>query len=508
MRKLQRLEKRKGIMNNILFIFALFFGVSYIDICFCMNTTQTVGNNIDISALYLYENSNGIQQNIEDKFLKEYTVTEETSPKELNEHQCLKFTLKKEHKVESRKEKETQEEVKTFIESIIFRIHAPTIGTYNTDTQGLAKTYIEQIVTIRKLIHKIAQNKVGLHLIKCINGKIKEGTKYKEMFFDIGCYETNKENIILSDTALVMVKNIQKYETDYDKFELWKKSDTQSLNENVLYKLVFDKEDDEQYVIRFKEENNFIEDPFNAKHKYIVNSINDVNNQKIKYIDEKGVQQILKKVPKYEPIEIHSITYDDFGVIKNYICLPFIEIEHNKCKKREKKFISLAKKSGQFVLEELYSPYMMGLVHELIHFLHALYDDKADGSFENAGTNIASYGLINELFWNPEDLYTITGIKLAKNGKFLIYNPISELSFRAAEKLPIRLFYPIGGGNTLEIYNKSVHSICELMDNHKIKTLLDFIFGKIRDHNMIFAEKITEEVSYVEENNVLLYSNK
>lgn len=169
----------------------------------------------------------------------------------------------------------------------------------------------------------------------------------------------------------------------------------------------------------------------------------------------------------------------DFMTIRNDVYMPAINIDPKllKAKRKDANVVSLCKNSsGKFCLREIPRPYYVGIVHELIHVLHYLEETYIKPSY-GIPVSLGESGL-----WgcNPEDCFVITGIRKKLYDPFddqIIYEPISEFSFRIHDNLPVRISYP-----AVELpektYEDAVSEICTNVDEGTITSIIRYIMQK------------------------------
>lgn len=102
--------------------------------------------------------------------------------------------------------------------------------------------------------------------------------------------------------------------------------------------------------------------------------------------------------------------------------------------------IAKNKENGHMVLSRHNRPFYVGFVHKLIHLMHCL---------EGRRTGIGDHQLNHDDFggdtlWGcDDDLHVIWGVYSVK-GNSTEYDNVSELTFRIADNIPVRVFYEHG----------------------------------------------------------------
>ena len=162
------------------------------------------------------------------------------------------------------------------------------------------------------------------------------------------------------------------------------------------------------------------------------------------------INQLIKKQQKIT----FNISGRDFGCKYLEITIPKIDFDGKKAIRNDNKSFCFAKREEQYVLSEHERPFYIGLVHELIHLMHDL-EGRRNGTVKNPFSKAIDDFGGPELWGSDDDLHVIWGV-CAIQGRKLEYDNVSELTFRIADNIPIRMFYEadavVGDGTTLDKY--------------------------------------------------------
>jgi hypothetical protein len=147
------------------------------------------------------------------------------------------------------------------------------------------------------------------------------------------------------------------------------------------------------------------------------------------------LQRILNRLPTKRKIEF-KIGGNEFIYSDGRITIPIILFNGTIARRSDSASYSPKLVDKHLVLSKHNRPFYIGLVHELIHFMHELEERRSGTQIKQSHADFGG----EDLWGDSDDLHVIWGVHaiVDRNAE---YDNVSELTFRIADNIPIRMFY-------------------------------------------------------------------